>query len=386
MKINGLVVRGVNESEEICLPRTYTRDLIPARRGQIPRPESAREWSHLETIADRLMPLKEDVDVALLIGANCTRAIKPREIISGGDDDPYAKRTALGWGIIGIVSSDTAEGDPDNCIAVNRIVTQEACQVIDTKPCSFAFKSQCKEILSPLQFSTMLALDFNERKEDVKVHSWNDKLFMKKMEEGICKQNGHYELPLPLKNDNLSMPNNKLQAVSRLNKLKKRMQSDSKFIIKDYVTFMKGMIESGYAERVLLTMKSRVVLPPPGVFQRKDIYLKRHWRRVQYLSNEFWTRWRREYLTNLQSRQKWQRPRRNLQVDDIVLMREDNQSRNKWPLARVTKVYADDDNLVRKVQVTVADRNLNNNGQRVKPTTCLDIPVQKLVLLMPAEQ
>ena len=95
----------------------------------------------------------------------------------------------------------------------------------------------------------MLALDFNERKEDVKVHSWNDKLFMKKMEEGICKQNGHYELPLPLKNDNLSMPNNKLQAVSRLNKLKKRMQSDSKFR-EDYVTFMKGMIESGYAERV----------------------------------------------------------------------------------------------------------------------------------------
>ena len=40
----------------------------------------------------------------LLIGLNCPRAIKPLEVIPGKDNDPYAKRTALGWGIIGLVS------------------------------------------------------------------------------------------------------------------------------------------------------------------------------------------------------------------------------------------------------------------------------------------
>jgi hypothetical protein len=46
----------------------------------------------------------------------------------------------------------------------------------------------------------------------------------------------------------------------------------------------------------LLTSKSNVVLPPPGVFQRADIYSRKRWRRVQHLANEFWDRWRKEFL------------------------------------------------------------------------------------------
>ena len=54
----------------------------------------------------------------------------------------------------------------------------------------------------------------------------------------------------------------------------------------------------------LLTMKTSVVLPPAGVFQRVDVYMRRRWRRVQYLANLFWTRWKREYLLTLQQRAK----------------------------------------------------------------------------------
>nr|XP_054755510.1 uncharacterized protein LOC129261476 [Lytechinus pictus] len=35
----------------------------------------------------------------------------------------------------------------------------------------------------------------------------------------------------------------------------------------------------------LLTMKAKVVMPPPGKFQREDIYVRKWWRRVQYLAN-----------------------------------------------------------------------------------------------------
>lgn len=62
----------------------------------------------------------------------------------------------------------------------------------------------------------------------------------------------------------------------------------------------------------LLTGKSRIVLPPPGEFQRADLYLRKRWRRVQHLANEFWVRWKKEFLHTLQLRQKWIRPRRNL--------------------------------------------------------------------------
>ena len=50
----------------------------------------------------------------------------------------------------------------------------------------------------------------------------------------------------------------------------------------------------------LLTMKTKVILPPPGNFQKRSLYSHKHWRRTQYLVNEFWARRRTEYIQNLQ--------------------------------------------------------------------------------------
>ena len=36
-----------------------------------------------------------------------------------------------------------------------------------------------------------------------------------------------------------------------------------------------------------------------------DVYTRRRWRRIQYLGDKFWSRWRREYLQNQQRNQKW---------------------------------------------------------------------------------
>jgi len=132
----------------------------------------------------------------------------------------------------------------------------------------------------------------------------------------------------------------------------------------------------------LLTTKSRVVLPPPGNFQKADVYSRKQWRRVQYLINEFWGRWRKEVLHHLQPRQKWTRTRRNLGVDDIVLVMDDNLPRNQWVLARVCKVYNDDDGHVRKVRVTVGDKYLDPKGRRTRQSSFLERPIQKLVLLL----
>ena len=122
-KINGLVVRGVNEGTEISLPCTYSRDIIPAKQSQIPRPETACKWLHVTRIADYLMPYNDNLEVSLLLGINCACAIKPREIIPGNDDDPYVKRTALGWEIIGMTAPDAAGSD--HGVRVNRIVSHE---------------------------------------------------------------------------------------------------------------------------------------------------------------------------------------------------------------------------------------------------------------------
>ena len=79
-------------------------------------------------------------------------------------------------------------------------------------------------------------------------------------------------------------------------------------------------------------MKSKVVIPPPGVFSTSDIYSRKHWRRVQHISNEFWDRWRKEVLMTLQSQQKWNSPKRNCEIGDILLLKEEAE-RNRWQMA-----------------------------------------------------
>ena len=46
----------------------------------------------------------------------------------------------------------------------------------------------------------------------------------------------------------------------------------------------------------LLTLKTKVVLPPSRVFPSADKFCRKRWRCVQKLANEFWSRCRKEYL------------------------------------------------------------------------------------------
>jgi hypothetical protein len=136
----------------------------------------------------------------------------------------------------------------------------------------------------------------------------------------------------------------------------------------------------------LLTQKSRVVMAPPGEFQREDVYSVKRWKRVQYLANQFWQRWRKGYLLALQERQKWTKPRRNVQKGDVVLLKEESIARNQWRTARVEETYPDEDGLVRRVKIAVSDQLLNERGQRTRPASVLERPVQKLIVLMKSEE
>ena len=103
--------------------------------------------------------------------------------------------------------------------------------------------------------------------------------------------------------------------------------------------------------------KSHVVLPPPIEFVREYLYSKKkRWKRVQYLIEQFWTRWKREYLQHLQARAKWNKPKRN--------MRED---------------------LVKSVKLRMADDSIDKSGKRTRKPMELERPVHKPVLLLESE-
>ena len=102
---------------------------------------------------------------------------------------------------------------------------------------------------------------------------------------------------------------------------------------------------------------------PSGAFKSTDNYVKRKWHQSQYLSNIFWRRWIREYIPSLQERTKWLSPRRNIEVNDIVLLVDEKVPRGKWPLARVTEAKPDRHGHVRTIKV------LCNGRDKCRPIT-----------------
>lgn len=78
------------------------------------------------------------------------------------------------------------------------------------------------------------------------------------------------------------------------------------------------------------------------------------WEKIQKMMQEFWDRWQHEYLTTLTNRTKWTEVKRNFQVGDLVILKEDNVPPLKWKLARVQEVFLGKDKQVRSVVVRTA--------------------------------
>ncbi|KAG1929293.1 hypothetical protein F2P79_023066 [Pimephales promelas] len=253
-KVQGLQVRGISSDTKIKLPTTYTRDYIPANRSHIPTSTTARSWPHLEHLADEMSP-ELDCEVGLLIGYNCPQALLPREVIMGNETQPYAQRSVLGWSIIGYSRPVIDYADEDEIGVSHRIIIKKVQPA--TKPSSelksevhFVYRTQVKEMITPADILKVFESDFTEKFSEESLISQEDIKFLVKLKERIKqKANGHYEMPLPFKEERPSLPNNKVCAEHRLKCLGKRLKKDSQYH-KDYVAFMEDVIARGDAEKV----------------------------------------------------------------------------------------------------------------------------------------
>ena len=266
--VDDLVIQPLTGEEAIKLPSVYSRPEIPCSKKSIPRRETALKWKHLKGMAAKMPEFFQDSPVALLLGTSCSRAIKPLEVVCGEDDEPWAVRTHLGWGIVGCLNGGNEE--------------EGMCHLVGTgdgrqKRCHFAFRSQVREV-SPLEVLQVLESDFHEtRRENKTGLSIQDQQFVKKMSEGLRRRDdGHFEMPLPLKNDRMSLPNNKTVAMQRLKGLKTKLVRNESYR-RDYTGFMAATLAKGYAEEVpseeLSLNNGRVwYIPHHGVYhpQKKD--------------------------------------------------------------------------------------------------------------------
>ena len=161
----------------------------------------------------------EDVEIGALIGLNCPRAVRPREVIHGKQNDPYAVRSLLGWHINGPIKR---EGN--GAVQCHRIRIHEP-SAVDEASGYIVVERSVKEQLTPQVVGRMFELDFSERKAKEGIHHCEDL---------------HYELPLQFREQDVQLPNNRPQTAQRLIGLKKKYRAD-------YVDFMTGIIDKGYA-------------------------------------------------------------------------------------------------------------------------------------------
>ena len=93
---------------------------------------------------------------------------------------------------------------------------------------------------------------------------------------------------------------------------------------------------------------------------------------VQKIVDSFWKRWTRDVFPSLIPRKKWNAEKRNVRVDDFVIVQTPNAIRGNWNIGRIVDVYPGQDGKVRNV--------------RVKTTAGVyDRPVTKNAVLHPAE-
>jgi len=139
----------------------------------------------------------------------------------------------------------------------------------------FGIEREVKEITLEEMFQRMYKNDFSDLKgvlennltdisgSDVSVEN---RKFSEIVENGTYKINNHYVVPLPFRDKDLEMPNNRSQALKRLMSLKKRFMKDNS-LFKDYKGFMDNLCLKGYAKESNASPRGKTwYIPHHGIY------------------------------------------------------------------------------------------------------------------------
>lgn len=134
------------------------------------------------------------------------------------------------------------------------------------------------------------------------------------------------------------------------------------------ISYVYDSVHEGQAitPSLLICGKDLTQLPPDMSKYRFDRKLPQVCRErmkfLEKLKSYFWTRWTREYMTELSdvhARRRKGKEVREPKVDDVVLVKEGSDTvkipRHKWRIGRISKVYPGRDDVIRSVDVIIVN-------------------------------
>ena len=192
-----LAIKGRNtKGKPILLHKVLAVDGFPKLESGIVSQEEVGQWDHLFDIVDQ-QDAGSDSEVLLLIGQDHPETLRPLEIRRGGDQEPYAIRTTLGWTINGPIGSCNVE----SCISA----------FIDAT-----------DVALDKQVGRFWEIDTDVSRKEIQM-SVEDKEVAELWERQACLNDDHYVLPIPFKSSPPELPDNRRVAERRLGCLGRRL-------------------------------------------------------------------------------------------------------------------------------------------------------------------
>ena len=265
---NGLVVKCVQKhaaqysSIVVPLPTTYSCPSLPLSIDDVPTADRLQQWNYLDEVSRSMTDANEGISFGLMIGGNCMKALEPLQTILSKDNGPYAFRTRLGWCVVGPIRSSNKVNDVSIKCNFTNVSTAPKFNVSDAATCAmanhhFSTKCQVRDNVITDTLLDMYNIDFSETNTEERGLSREDGRFLKILEDGVRLSGGHFEVPLPFRDDNPKLPNNRRQALYRLEGVKRRMQRDPKYRL-DYTNFVNGIIEKRAMPGFVLVVLSKI--------------------------------------------------------------------------------------------------------------------------------
>ena len=119
--------------------------------------EKVSKWKYLDSIKSEITQT-DDIEIGMLIGANCMKALEPLKIIPSKDGGPYAYQTKLGWCIVGPIQNVGHQ----NSLKCNRVAVKDASSGKLSRH-HFLIENASKDMSIEQMFEQMYYNDFNEK-------------------------------------------------------------------------------------------------------------------------------------------------------------------------------------------------------------------------------
>ena len=234
-----LEVSDLRESATVELPMVYSRPSLPVSTDTISTQEDLNRWLYLKGIEIPSI----NAEIGLLIGSDAPRVLQPIEVRQSKHGGPYATRTIFGWTLNGPLGRKQPKIPVANFVETSADLTK--------------------------RFEDFCNLEFNDSSYEPKMSmSQNDQRALSIMENTVKLSDGHYEIGLPWRNHLPCLENNRSQAESRLQTLKKCLHKDATLHEK-YKDFMAHLLQKRYARKVTdeeQSQKDKWYLPHHPVF------------------------------------------------------------------------------------------------------------------------